>query len=281
MARLRGAIFGAGRMGSLHQAKLAARPDVSLVVVDPARGLDPAVGPLDFAVVATPTTTHAAVARPLLERGVPCLVEKPLAADLADARRLASFDRVMVGHVERFNPAVEAVRSAHPRFVQCERLAPFTGRGTDVSVVDDLMVHDLDLVLTFLAGEVRDIRAIGAGVLTGGPDIANARIEIGAAVAVLTASRVSREPVRKLRLVEDGVYWSVDLLARAVQRVDWGRGALEAVDVPVPAGDPLEREHDAFLAAVRGDAPFVSTGREAVEALELAARVRDAIRSAG
>jgi predicted dehydrogenase len=274
---LKGVLFGAGRMGGFHRAKIAARPGVELVVVDPPLGLRPDVGEVDFAIVATPSSTHREVAEPLLERGVPCLVEKPLAHTVEDARALAAYRTLMVGHIERFNPALVPVRAVRPRFVQCERLAPFPARGTDVSVIDDLMVHDLDLVSSFLGTQVTDVRAIGVGVLTAEPDICNVRLEIGGAVAVLTASRVSRESVRKLRLVEPGVYWSVDLLARTVTRVDWGTGDLTGSSVAVPNEDALEREHDAFFAAVRGEAAFDPDGAAGVRALELAAVVRRAL----
>jgi predicted dehydrogenase len=264
-------------MGGFHRAKLEARPDVRVSVVDPPRGIHAQVGDVDFAIVATPSSTHRDVAEPLLERGVPCLVEKPLAHTLEDARALARFPALMVGHVERFNPALDPVRAVRPKFVQCERLAPFPARGTDVSVIDDLMIHDLDLVSSFLGTEVTEIRAVGVGVLTTEPDICNVRLEIGGAVAVLTASRVSREPVRKLRLVEPGVYWSVDLLARTVTRMNWGDGDLAGTPVAVAPADALEREHDAFLAAVRGEAPFEPDGGAGLRALDLAASVRRAL----
>jgi len=262
-------------MGRLHASRLSARDDVSIDVIDPDQGLA-AAGPWDFAVVATPTTTHLDVAVPLLERGVACLVEKPLAADVAEARALAAWPRLSVGHIERFNPAMAVVAHVRPRFVEAERLAPFPARGTDTDVVRDLMIHDLDLALLLLPGEVTDLRAIGAGVLTGRPDIANARLEIATApgtepaVVQLTASRVSRDPVRTLRLVEDGLYWSIDLHARTVLRVRWGEGELAAEPVEVPPGDALGREHETFLAAVRGEAPFPVPGRVALRALELA-----------
>jgi predicted dehydrogenase len=274
---MKGVLFGAGRMGEFHRAKIAARSGVELIVVDPPRGLRPEIGDVDFAIVATPSSTHREVAEPLLARGVPCLVEKPLAHTLEDARTLAAYRTLMVGHVERFNPALDPVRGARPRFVQCERLAPFPARGTDVSVIDDLMVHDLDLVSSFLGTEVTDVRAVGVGVLTSAPDICNVRLEIGDAVAVLTASRVSRESVRKLRLVEPGVYWSVDLLARTVTRVDWGDGDLSGSSVAVADEDALVREHEAFFAAVRGEAPFEPDGRVGLKALELAAAVKAAL----
>lgn len=280
--RLRGALFGVGRMGTLHAERLAERPDVALTLVDPARGYPalPERAALDFAVIATPAETHAEVALPLLARGVPCLVEKPLAADLEQAAALARWPRLSVGHIERYNPALAAVADARPRYIAAERLAPFSGRGADVDVIADLMVHDLDLARRFLPGPLRDVRAVGVGVLTGQIDIANARLELGGGVAAITASRVSREPARTLRLFEDGLYWSVDLRARTVQKVRWGSGALVAEPVEVPPGDALRNEHAAFLAAVRGEAPFPVPGAEALEVLTLAARVRATIQEA-
>lgn len=266
-------------MGSLHAARLAERHDVRLTVVDPALGHPylSADTPLDFAIIATPADTHAAVALPLLARGVPCLVEKPLAPDLSEARALAAWPTLSVGHIERFNPALAVLGEARPRFIAAERLAPFSGRGVDVDVIADLMVHDLDLARRFLPGPLRDVRAIGVGVLTGQTDIVNARLELGSGVATLSASRVSREASRHLRLVEDGLYWSIDLRARTVQRVRWGEGVLSAEAVAVPPGDALSRQHDAFLAAVRGQAPYLVPGAEALEVLELAERVRAAM----
>jgi predicted dehydrogenase len=265
MSGLRGAVIGVGHMGGHHARKLAARADLRLTLVDPDQGHPGPLPPdLDFAVIAAPTARHAELALPLLERGVACLVEKPLAASLADARALAAFPRLSVGHVERFNPAVLAVGEARPRFVECTRLAPWRApragaRGTDVDVVADLMVHDLDLARAWLGpGPVLDLRAVGVGVLSQGADIVDARLEVGPSpgfpggVAVLRASRISPAAVRTARLFEDGRYWSLDLQQRQAHRVDW-TGASAAADlasqpVPVPATDALEAEHDAFLA---------------------------------
>lgn len=301
--RLRGAVLGLGHMGSHHARKLQARGDVDLVLVDPDKGHPgPLPADLDFAVIATPTRSHAELALPLLERGVACLVEKPLAAELGAARALAAFPRLSVGHVERYNPALVAAQAGlagrRPAFVECTRLSPWRApqagaRGTDVDVVADLMLHDLDLVLGWLGGPaeaphtIADLRAIGVGVLSGGADIVDLRLEFADAhgqrsgVAVLRASRVSPVPVRTLRLFEPGSYWSVDLLGKTAHRVDWG-GAEQALDlapvpVPVPPADALERQLDAFLAAVRGERPFPVPGTEALRALELVAAVQAAL----
>lgn len=266
-------------MGARHAWKLQSRDDVQLTLVDPAKG-HPAPadlhqpGRFDFAVIATPADTHRAVAEPLLAAGVPCLVEKPLAHGLADAEALAAYAALSVGHIERYNPALDPVAEARPRFLQFERIAPYTGRSTDLDVLSDLMVHDLDLAMRFLGAEVHEVRAVGIGVLGAPIDIANARIALGAGVAVLTASRVSREPARRLRLVEEGVYWSVDLLKRTVTRVRWGAGDLDGEAVAVPEADALSREHDAFLRAVRGEAPYPCPGTDGLAALALAEQVR-------
>ena len=279
---LRGLLFGHGHMGRLHARKLALRGDVELLIVDPAQGRPaPAHLKADFAIVASPTSTHLSVALPLLEAGIPTLVEKPLASTAEEAARLAPFPHLMVGHIERFNPALDPVRHVRPAFLQAERLAPFPARGADVDVLADLMVHDLDLLGLLLPGPVGDLRAVGVGVLTGGVDIAQVRIEKGAGVATLTASRVSREPVRTLRLIEPGLYWSVDLHGRSVTAVRWGEGALSGEPVAVPAGDALERELDAFLAAVRGEGPWRCTGQEGLAAIALVEQVRAALSRVG
>lgn len=287
-ARLRGAVIGVGHMGRHHARKLQARDDVDVVLVDADQGHLPAPPPgLDFAVVATPTRTHAEIALPLLAAGVACLVEKPLAATLADARALAAFPRLSVGHVERYNPALAGLSGVRPAFVECTRLAPWQApragaRGTDVDVVADLMLHDLDLVCGWLPGPVVDVRAVGVGVLSGGVDIVDARLEVeGGATAVLRASRISPAPVRTVRLFAPGRYWSIDLLARKAHTVAWegaeGPADLAPTPLPVPQADALESELDTFLAAVRGERAFPVSGEQAVAALTLVERVQAAL----
>ncbi len=278
---LSGVLYGHGRMGQLHAAKLVERSDVDLSIVDPAAGK---AGPVpeapDFAIIATPTDSHAEIALPLLERGVPCLVEKPLSATAQEAAPLAAFPHLCVAHVERFNPALIPLADCRPRFLQAERIAPFSGRSTDLDVISDLMIHDIDLALRFMPGTVVDVRAVGVGVVTGTADIVDARIEIQQedgflAVATLTASRVSRRAARTL--VEPGTYWTVDLAQARVQRVPWGEGGLGAMEVPVPSGDALQREHQAFLEAVRGLASFPCSGAEGLAAVAVADQVRAAV----
>lgn len=287
---LRGAVIGLGRMGSHHARKLAGRPDLRLSLHDPARGYTDPVDPsvLDFAIVATPTLSHVDVALPLLQAGVACLVEKPLAADPAQAAALAVFPRLSVGHIERFNPAVRALPQVRPGFVECVRLAPWKAaapgeRGTDVDVIGDLMVHDLDLVRGWLGpGPLLDVRAVGIDLRGCGLDLVDARLEIGPStgfpggVAGLRASRLSPTAVRTARLFADGRYWSLDLLQRQAHAVDGADPALIPTRLALPERDALDAEHDAFLAAVRDEAPFPSGGAEALAVLELVQRLREA-----
>ena len=291
---LRVAVLGHGHMGRLHVAKLrahgaggepprnappdAARSPVEVCIVDPALGLTAELSNIDAAIVATPTATHAALALELLARGVPCLVEKPLAATLDEARALAAFPHVAVGHVERFNPAFSAVGALDARFVQAERVGTWTPRGTDVDVVLDLMIHDLDLFLHLVGEPVADVRANGVAIATGGYDLAHARVEtVSGRVGTFTASRLARQPSRKWRVFGDGAYVSIDLKDRVAARVGWGGGGLVEERVEVPVRDPLGDEVAAFLAAVRGEGPYVVPGTDGLRALELAFRIRDAI----
>ncbi len=285
-ARLEGLLIGHGRMGRHHARKLAAQPGLRLHVHDPAQGLHAPAGLRpDFAVVATPTASHAAVAGPLLARGVPCLVEKPLAGTVAEAAALAALPGLAVGHSERFHPAVRALRAAvtaagqRPRFFQGRRLAPPPdGALPDVDVVWDLMVHDLDLALAWLGPGWSEVRGTGVGVLGGAVDIAEARVELDHGVATFVASRVSPGRVRSLQLIAPGVYWSADLAQDRLHQRRWGQGAPPGPPrpMPLPAGDALDHEHAAFLAMVRTGRPFLVDGAAGLAAVRLAAEVRAA-----
>jgi predicted dehydrogenase len=283
-APLRVALFGHGHMGRLHAQKVlgmgaGGAREVVLFIVDPAQGLSAVPADIDAAIIASPTSTHAAVALPLLARGIPCLIEKPLAATLEEARSLAEYGHVMVGHVERFNPAYGVLAGVDARFVQAERVGRFTARGTDVDVILDLMIHDLDLFLHLTGEDVTEVRANGVAVATGRYDLAQARVETASGrVGTFTASRLARQPARKLRVFGAGEYWSIDLRERQAARVGWGAGDLEEQRVVVPEQDALAAEIGAFFAAVRGDAPYAVTGRDGLRALELAGRIQAAIR---
>ena len=246
--------------------------------------------------VVVPTSAHVEVGLAVMERGIHALIEKPLADTLPGAEQLVQVARdrglvLQVGHVERFNRAVRAAAPylEEPRFLQAERLAPFQPRGTDVAVILDLMIHDLDLVLELVRSEVGEVRATGVPILTPHVDIANARVEFAnGAVAIITASRVSRERTRKLRIFQPTGYFSLDLAQGTGHfyrlKAGWqGLGAkqiediVEHVKLEAPEAEPLKLELESFLRAVRGDGDVVVTGAAGLQALALAYRVADAI----
>ena len=270
-------------MGQFHAAKLAERTDIEFHVVDPERGL-PAVPTerLDFAIVATPTTTHVNVAEPLLRLGVPCLVEKPLASTLDGAKQLAQFAHLCVGHIERFNPVLSNIGRIDAEYIEVDRLSPFSNRGTDVDVIDDLMIHDLDLLTQFMPGTIMDVRAKGVGVLTQKPDIVNVRIEVKRengriGVANISASRVSSQPCRTWRLVEPNRYWSLDLKHHTAKSVQWENQQMRTEQIHIPETDALTAQHNAFFHAIRNNDPFACTGTEALHAVQLAERIRQCL----
>jgi predicted dehydrogenase len=244
MNKLRIAVVGAGRLGGFHAQKLAARQDVELVaIVDPIQASRDRVAAachcealadysglldrLDGAVVAAPTSLHHRIARELLEAGVPLLVEKPLCTTRADADELVSAARrrnviLQVGHVERFNPAFHAAAANihDPKYIDAVRTSPFTFRSTDVGAVLDIMIHDIDLVLSLVKSPLRKVDALGASVVGGHEDVANARLEFeSGCVASLSASRVSYESVRRMHVWSPEGFVAVDFATRTATTV--------------------------------------------------------------
>jgi predicted dehydrogenase len=307
MSRLRAAVVGVGYLGAYHAEKYAAHPEVDLVaVVDVDAGRAAAVadrlgaaaypdaaalaGRVDCASVAVPTPQHHAIARVLLESGIDVLVEKPLTTSVAEGQELlecaARGKRVLqVGHLERFNPAIQAIADQihAPRFVESQRLAPFGDRGTDVDVVLDLMIHDLDLLLATVGSPVRSVDAVGIPVLTSSVDIANARLRFAnGCVANVTASRVSVKRERKLRIFQSDAYFSVDFDERRVRIVRResqadGPPRLHFEEIVVEPGDALAAELHAFVEAVRRrETPPVS-GWDGLKALEVAEVIRESV----
>lgn len=287
-------------MGRNHVRILSSLPGVELVGVhdpDPKAGelgvrvfdrLDDLAGEIDAAVVAAPTVAHADIGCFLLHRKIHVLVEKPIASSLTEADRLlaAQGDRVLaVGHVEFYNPAVQALVGVGtpPRFVEVQRLGVFSPRSLDVDVVLDLMIHDLQILQALDPSPVVEVRATGINVLSSRVDICNARVELGSGcVANLTASRVSSERVRKLRAFLPSRYYSLDYHAQEIrgyrlEEGDGGRKILPA-DLPVTRAEPLLRELEAFVAACRGERAPLVTGAEGRRALETALAVVEAIR---
>jgi predicted dehydrogenase len=257
---------------------------------EPLPDLDAAVERAQAVVIASPTVTHCEIADRFLRAGRHVLVEKPIAASVAEAEdmvALAARHKVVlgVGHVEFFNPAVQAVLALEPhaRFLEAQRLSTFTMRSLDIDVVLDLMVHDLQLVQALNAGHrISEVRAVGVPVLSSRVDLANVRIEFtNGCVANLTASRVSGERVRKLRLFCRDAYFSVDYAEQSVSayRLDRSSGKPEIAPlaVAVDKGEPLAAEHNAFQRACRGQAgPFVD-GQSGSTALAAAIQVVEAI----
>lgn len=310
-------VIGVGALGQHHARHLASAHGCVLVGVhdaDPARAeavaascgtrayrdLDALLASVQAVTVAVPTACHAEVGLRALERGVAVLMEKPLAATLEEADRLVAAAEarglpLQVGHVERFNRVIRAAQPFldNPRYLEGTRLAPFQPRGTDVAVVLDLMIHDLDLLLHLTGGvEASEVRASGVAVLSPHLDMANARVEFAnGAVANVTASRMARERVRRLRLFQPSGYFSLDLGAGQGEfmrlRPGFQPGAaaslediIERVPLEAPPADALGLELASFVHVVRGGKAAVVTGNEGRAALALALRVAGAVHAA-
>ncbi len=237
------------------------------------------------AVVATPTVTHFDVASELLSAGCDVMVEKPITPDVEQAKRLielaAKSNRIIqVGHVERYNPAIAAVAEhvKGTRYFESERLGVFVGRSLDIDVLLDLMIHDLNLVLSMLGQEVVDIRAVGVPVLTDKVDIANVRLELAnGAVANLTASRVSQDRVRKQRFFGSDFYYSVDTKEQELKGYRLQNGSIAPTGAMVEKKEPLRAELESFLACVRDRSRPIVAGEDGMAAVALAVRVAEAI----
>jgi predicted dehydrogenase len=300
---LQAAVIGIGSLGRYHAQKYAALDGVELYAVADldetrARAVAEELGcratsdyrellpHVDLVSVVVPTEAHFDVASACLKAGVHVLVEKPITRTLEEADALIALARerkliLSVGHLERFNPAFAELSGMldRPFFMEAERLGGFKGRGTDVDVVLDLMIHDLDLMLAIMPSKVVSVSACGFRVLTDLVDIANARFEFAdGAVADLSASRVSRTPVRKLRVFGRNFYASADLQLpelRVERAPHAGNSAGLAQTYPKP--DALRTEVEAFVAAVRGEPAGIVTGPEGREALALALEVNSGI----
>ena len=310
-------VIGVGVLGRHHARHFAARADARMVGVydiDQVRArevaaewntrafddVDQLLAEVRAVSIAVPTPVHAAVGLHALDRGVAVLMEKPLAATLEEADRLVGAAAragvpLQVGHVERFN---RAIRAAKPylediRYLESTRLAPFQPRGTDVAVVLDLMIHDLDLILHLTgAPEARDVRAVGVAVLSPHLDMVNARVEFRTGtVANVTASRMARERVRRLRIFQPSGYFSLDLAAGGGDFVRLREGWREAqgssleqiaerIPLEAPEADALGLELESFIRSVRGGHEVVVSGAEGRAALALALRVSEAVQRA-
>jgi len=295
-------VVGTGYLGRLHARVLTEIADANVVgFVEPNDAIASEViaalklkrfdsvaalaKEIECAVVATPTVTHFDVSAELLEAGCDVMVEKPITPDAASAQRLidlaARANRIIqVGHVERYNPAITAVAQVveGTRYFESERLGVFVGRSLDIDVLLDLMIHDLNLVLSLLGSEVVEIRAVGVPVLTDKVDIANVRLELAnGAVANLTASRVSQDRVRKQRFFGSDFYYSVDTKEQEVKGYTLQNGAIAPLGPTVEKKEPLRAELESFLACVRDRSRPIVTGEDGMAAVALAVRVAEAI----
>ena len=308
-AALRVAVIGVGHLGQHHARLLAAMPDVELTgVVDtnrsraeqiaasyhaePFTSASDVLDRVDAVVVAVPTVAHVEVARPFLDRGIAVLVEKPMAASLAEADELlacaaASGAVLAVGHTERFNPAVAAALPLvlRPRFIEVHRLGTFPDRSLDIDVIFDLMIHDLDMLLAAVGSAVESVEVVGVHVLTPRTDIANARLRFAnGCIANVTASRISRERIRKARFFQHDSYVSIDYAAQEVEVYrlgrDNGRPAIQGGRLDVVNDEPLHRELVDFIEAIRTPRAPLVDGQAGRDALALATRVAEAIAQA-
>ena len=235
--------------------------------------------------LAVPTTHHAAIGVDLLEHGIDVLVEKPIASSREEAEALIEAARkneriLQVGHVERFNPVVRAARevATRPQFFEIHRLAAFSPRSLDIDVVLDLMIHDLDIVLSLVPAAVREIRAVGIPVLSQKADIANARVEFtDGCVANFTASRVSFEKTRKLRFFQPHDYISVDYASQTGIMISLRMGAVKETKLEPLSEEPLKLELASFIECVTQRRTPLVTGEDGLRALDLGMRINDAI----
>jgi predicted dehydrogenase len=309
MSKIKAAVIGVGYLGRFHAQKYAQLPACELVAVvdgrEEVRRLVGAevgaqaiadyrelLGKVDAVSVVTPTPAHFEIADAFLAAGAHVLVEKPITETPEQARRLiaratASHKILQVGHLERFNAAVLAAEPhlSSPRFMECHRLAPYKERGTDVNVVLDLMIHDIDLVQSLANSEIVSIDAIGSPVFSGEIDIANARIRFAnGCVANTTASRVSLKTERKLRIFEDAAYISLDLQQKILTLIRKREGVQEAGQLPVTIeeanleqGDALKSEIESFLDCIRNNRRPIVSGEDGLRALETAIRITEQV----
>ena len=310
---VRAAVIGCGHFGRYHAEKYAALPGAELVAVadvDPAAAeavarkhgaravadyrelLDGGGDGIEAVSVVVPTRAHFEVAGAFLEAGVHVLVEKPIAATVAEAEALVALAAargvvLQVGHLERFNAAVLALADvlAAPLFVESHRLAPFQPRGTDVNVILDLMIHDIDLIQQLVGAELTSVDAVGVPVLSPRDDIANARLHFeSGCVANVTASRVSLKTERKMRLFQRDAYVSIDFQNRTATVARKGTGEMfpGVPDILLEnrrfeATDSLRLEIEAFLRSIRGGAPGAATGDDGLRALRTALHIAEAL----
>jgi predicted dehydrogenase len=309
--KLRVGVVGVGYLGKFHAQKYRRMPDVELVAVvdtDPHQAQQVAdenntaaygdhqalFGRVDAVSIAAPTPAHFSIAKAFLNHDVDVLIEKPITTRLEEADELiriaeAGSRIIQVGHLERFNPAVVALNGKidGPRFIESHRLSIYQGRCTDVSVVLDLMIHDIDLILNLVGSTIKTVSAAGISVISGNIDIANARLEfVNGAVANVTASRISAKNERKLRLFQENAYISIDFANHSITLVRPDGDQPEAVipgmsieTLTFDKGDALEDEIRSFVQSVRQRRQPLVTGKMGRDALKTALSIMDQIQA--
>jgi predicted dehydrogenase len=300
---IRVAVVGVGHLGCRHAHFYASMRDVRLAVVcdiEPRRATSLArklgcratsdfrhlAGAVDAASLVVPTSLHAPIGQELLKQGIHLLIEKPIATSLSEADSLIETAKrhgliLQIGHVERFNTAVRAALAqvSHPRFIEVHRLSPYPFRGTDVSVILDVMIHDLDLVLLLVRSRLVRVDALGVAVLSTSEDLANARLTFASGcVANLTASRISDESTRRIRVFQENRYLSIDSRSQTVELARKQGRVIRRVRLPVSPRPPLQDELASFIRSVRKRTDPAVSGEDGRAALALALRIEGAMR---
>lgn len=295
-------VIGTGRLGTLHTRVYSEIPHVRLIGVsdvdtNKAAAIaqqyntrvfnDPhaLLSEVDCLSIATPTNTHFEIAKLAIFSKKHVLVEKPITSNLKEAKKLVSLAKrnkiiLQVGHVERFNSAFIALQkiALNPRFIECHRLSPFPNRSLDIGVVFDLMIHDIDILLGIVNAKIAHIDAVGVSVLTPFEDIANVRLTFrNGCIANLTASRISDEPMRKIRIFSKDTYISLDYQAQEAFSYKKENGKITKELIPIEKEEPIKKEIESFILCVRHNKKPVVSGLEATEALKVATQIRKLI----
>lgn len=306
-AAIKVGVIGAGHIGRSHArvyAELAAGGDAAFASVfdldgaiveemagrhgaHGARSLEDFAARIDAATIATPTSSHFEIAKFLLERGKHVLIEKPITDNTAQAQELSVLAQragcvLQVGHIERFNPAFGALEAllTRPKFIEAHRLSPYPQRSTEIGVVLDLMIHDLEIILHLVRAPLASIDAVGVPVLSQGEDIANARLRFAdGCVANITASRISPEKMRKIRVFQEDAYLSLDYQDQSGEVYRRMDGGIVREAVEIEKDEPLKRELQSFLDCARGGLQPKVTGPQAAAALELAMEITRVIKA--
>ena len=306
MSKIKVGVVGVGHMGREHARVYSGLKNAELAGVYDAdrdtgrkvsqqhgcrlfESLEEMVAEVEAASIATPTNAHFEVAQMFLGRGRHLLLEKPITNTTAEATRLVELARqqnlvLQVGHIERFNPVLKALeeRLTRPRFIEAHRLSPYPGRSTDIGVVMDLMIHDLEIILHIVRSPVVSVDAVGVPVLSKAEDIANARIRFeNGCVANITTSRISPEKMRKIRVFQDDAYLSLDYQKQEGEIYRKNGGQITRDRIPVAKDEPLKRQLESFVDCVATRSTPVVSGDHATEALKLAARVVELIEKQG